>query len=109
MLKEMRNGTLDADAGERMREVVQAVKATGKSGKLVLTITIKPATKGDNTALVVSDQMKVTLPQLQAGETVLFANNEGALSRRDPRQPELKGLQEVLPHRPRAAEGVAAQ
>ena len=109
MLKELHNGAFDADAAAKLKEVVGAVRATGKTGKLTLTITVKPATKGDSNALVLGDAMKVTLPQLSAGETVFFATNEDALSRRDPRQPELKGLQEVIPMRPRAEEGAVAQ
>lgn len=112
-LKAIRDGKLNLEAEERLREVIAAVQATGKAGKLTLTLIVKPATKGDTNALVVADQTKVTLPQAGAGETVLFATKDGGLSRRDQRQPELVGLREIKGHTPLAGrvdehqEGVA--
>ena len=92
-LKDIRRGDVISDATEHLRELVQRVKETGRPGALSLTLKVKPASKGDGTALLIEDDLKVKLPVAEKGSTILFATVEGNLQRNDPRQPELKGLQ----------------
>lgn len=94
-LKDIREGEVLTEATEALRELVGAVKATGRTGKLQLTLIVKPVAKADANALVISDELKVVTPKAERGHTVFFATDENSLSRNDPRQPELKGLREV--------------
>jgi hypothetical protein len=94
-LKEMRDGNVLTDLSTDLAELVSAVRATGKAGKLQLTITVKPVKKGGNHTLLVEDEIKVKQPEADREGTILYATDTNELSRRDPRQPELTGLREV--------------
>lgn len=72
---------------EKMAELVAAVNATGKKGRISLTITIKKATRGG--AMHVSGEVKITPPAEEAMEVMLFATEEGNLVGDDPAQQKL--------------------
>lgn len=85
ILREMRYGTLHDELGEQLADIVDAVVATGKAGKLVVTITVKPG-PARGTVLLIDDE-KTTIPR-DVEASIFFARG-GRLSRRDPDQPEL--------------------
>jgi len=91
--RDIRRGQFLEDCADEMQKVVAAVEETGKAGKLVIEIAIKPASKGQG-AVMVADKISANLPQLPAGETILFVTQENNLVATDPRQKSIE-LKEV--------------
>ena len=87
-VRDLRRGEFLNDCADKLQEVVAGVEDTGKAGKLVIEITIKPASKGQG-AVMVADKITVKLPQLPAGETIMFVTPENNLMANDPRQADL--------------------
>jgi hypothetical protein len=96
-LIEHRNGGCAIDMQLAVEEVLQAVRDTGKSGKVVLTLGIKPATKGGEVdTVLMTDSIKVDAPKLSKKETVFFVGSDNTLSRQDQRQISmLEGLKDL--------------
>lgn len=92
VLRELRYGNSVETLTEKMRELVAAVRKTGRRGKLVLALDVKPASTGDNTVLTIADTVKVTMPTVATQDTIFYADQSNVLQRNDPRQPELAGL-----------------
>jgi hypothetical protein len=88
----LRHGATVASLTGELRDLVSAVRDTGRRGKLVLTIDVKPASTGDTTVLTLADTIKVTKPTAEKVETLFYADTKNVLQRNDPRQPELAGL-----------------
>lgn len=91
VLREQRNGMTHSELTDSLSEVVQAVLETGKAGSL--TLTMKVSLSGDG-AVIVTDDVKVKVPQPERKGSVFFADQFGNLSRSNPNQPELP-LREV--------------
>lgn len=109
-LRDIRQGNLMGEAQDALRQLVEAVRDTEQPGKLVLTLTVKPATKGDTNTLIVTDDLTLKAPKVRRSPTVMFATSTNELSRRDPRQPELPGMPTVVPHRqPAVADGTTGE
>ena len=87
--REIRRGQFLEDCADELEKVVAAVDETGKVAKLVITLTVKPASKGQG-AIVLTDKVKAQLPELPVGETILFVTNENSLVANDPRQKEME-------------------
>lgn len=88
LLRNQRRGELLAEASEKLVEVVEAVRDTGKGGSVTITFTIKPDDTARNT-FKVSDDVRAKVPQFSRGVSLYFANHQGRLVREDPRQPTL--------------------
>jgi hypothetical protein len=87
MLQNHRRGGVLSDLAEAMREVTEAVQATGKGGVVILKMKIRPASKGG--ALVVEDEVKTTLPKESGEGSIFFADENHNLLREDPNQKTL--------------------
>lgn len=87
-VRDFRRGEFLNECADKLQEVVAGVEVTGKAGKLVIEITIKPASKGQG-AVMVADKITAKLPQLPAGETIMFVTTENNLVPNDPRQKDL--------------------
>jgi hypothetical protein len=96
-LRELRQGLALDELDDALVNAVAGCRSTGKAARVTLTITVKPAAKGNVDALVLEDDVAVKLPKPERGTTILYATAENGLSRKDPRQPELQGLREVVP------------
>jgi hypothetical protein len=83
--RDIRHGQFLDDCAEKMHRVVAAVEDTGKPAKLLVEITVKPASKGQG-AVVISDKVRAKLPELPVGETIMFVTPENNLVPNDPRQ-----------------------
>ncbi|WP_205208298.1 hypothetical protein [Chromobacterium haemolyticum] len=88
-LRSLGHGTFIDDASDALNKLVTAVDETGRAGKLTLTLSIKKATRGSG-AMVVQDEIKLSLPKPDSRETMLFATPEGNLVTEDPRQQQLE-------------------
>lgn len=86
-LSSQRNATLLHDFGEELDALVRAVRETGKGGTISLTIKAKPAGKNAGPSFVFSDTIKSNPPKPDVSETIMYASEDGSLTRRDPRQP----------------------
>lgn len=102
-LKEIRGGAIVGELGAELQQLVSEVMATGKAGRIVLTLDVKPVKKGGDHTMLIEDDIKVKPPKHDRDGTILFATEQGALSRKDPRQPELTGLREAKKPTPIAA------
>jgi hypothetical protein len=89
-IKAMRDGKLSVELDVSFADVIAAVMATGKKGKVTLDIIFEPVPKGEPHMIFASDAVKVTIPKLSKSATMFYANEECALTRRDPRQPALE-------------------
>lgn len=90
-LQQMRQGAVVDEMGDAIANVVRAVAATGKKGEVVLKLAI--SAKGDQ--IVVEDAIVEKPPKPARGLSLFYATEDGVLSRKDPRQPELSGLREA--------------
>jgi hypothetical protein len=88
LLSQFRSGASLAELSERLQRLVAAVRETGQKGKLIYTLTIKPAATG-NQALLVVDAIETKEPKLERDQAVFFATEENTLQRDNPQQRNL--------------------
>lgn len=96
----VRKGGLIDELTEKLAELTKAVRKAGRGGRLTLTLDLKPATVGDDCALIIEDDVAIKLPKPQRARTIMFSTEDGALLRKDPRQQELE-LREVAEEKPK--------
>lgn len=87
VLQEIDGGKVHATASAQLASLVEAITSTGKSGSLTLTLKIKPASRNSD-VLIVTGAVGIKAPAPEAAESTFFVHN-GALSRDNPKQPEL--------------------
>lgn len=78
-------GRSERDLSAALRDLVRAVEETGKAGSLTYVLTIKPQENADH-AVLVTDEIKPKLPQLDRPASIFFADEAHRLVRSDPRQ-----------------------
>lgn len=84
-LRELRRGQTLVELGDKLSALTQAVCATGKPGKLTLTLTLAPAGKR-GTALLLADKVTLNEPQPDQANTIFYPTADYQLSRNDPNQ-----------------------
>jgi hypothetical protein len=89
VLKDIREGALLTELPQQLGELVAAVRATGKGGRLTLTLNIKPLSANRGNQVLITDEVRCAMPEPDRETTVLFITDENELTRRDPRQPKL--------------------
>lgn len=90
-LQEQSGGNTHDELSEGLHDLIDKVRETGKKGSLQLTVTVSPL-KDDMNVLVVSDEIRLRLPEHARKASVFFADEQGNLSRTDPRQLTFEGL-----------------
>jgi hypothetical protein len=85
-LRDVETGGLLDELTDTQHSLVDAIRATGKAGELVIKLTYKPEGAGQMT---IKADVKSKEPVLARGTSLFFLTPEGNLSRRDPRQQEL--------------------
>lgn len=95
LLREIRQGAVVSELGAELSQLVTEVRATGKPGSIVLTLEVKPVKNGGVDTMVITDTVKVKPPKYERTGTILYATEQGELTRQDSRQPELSGLREI--------------
>lgn len=83
----LERGALDAEATELLAQLVMAVTATGKAGKLTVTLDLKYDQR--NKAMEIACAAKAKLPAPDRRRTFMFPNHAGELLRDDPEQQPL--------------------
>jgi hypothetical protein len=95
-LAEQAKGKTHAELGEGLHDLIARVQDTGKKGSITLTVTVEPM-KQDGTLLVVSDEIKLKLPEYDRPSGVFYADKNGNLTRDNPDQMTFESLREVPP------------
>lgn len=95
-LREQSKGATHDELGEGLHTLIQRVRDTGKKGSIVLTVTVERL-KGDHDVLVVSDEIRLKLPEHDRKASLFYPDENGNLSRTDPNQLTFEGLKEVPP------------
>jgi hypothetical protein len=75
----------DAELGDELRTLVQAVKDTGKAGTISLTISVKPI-DGGTEVVSINDQIKVKKPEFNRLPSMAYVDRVNNLKRTDPNQ-----------------------
>ena len=88
-LLQMNNGATVAEMAAALERAVAAVRQTGKSAAITLTLKLSPASKGITDVLTVESQVKTRLPEPDRGITIFYATDDNQLVRNDPKQPML--------------------
>jgi hypothetical protein len=96
----VRKGALIDELSVKLQELTIAVRKAGRPGRLLLTLDLKPASVGDDTTLIIEDDVSIKLPKPQRARTIMFSTEDGQLLRKDPRQAELE-LREVPDEAPK--------
>lgn len=81
----IRGGYAMHKAGIKLAEVVKAVKETGTAGEISITIKVKPD-KTDNRVVTMQPVIKTKIPEKGYAEGILFVDDNGKLSKEDPKQ-----------------------
>lgn len=92
-LIEHQQGRIAVELGEKLHELVEACKAHDKQGTLSLKITVVPMKDAMDT-LIVSADVKASIPEAKVKGSVYFSDADGNLVRTNPQQPGLP-LREV--------------
>lgn len=93
-LLEQSGGKTHEELSEALYDLVARVRDTGKKGSVSLTVSVGTL-KGDDSVLVVSDEIKLRLPEHDRKASLFYPDKDGNLTRRDPNQLTLDGLREV--------------
>ena len=91
-IQEQRNGGLHGELSDSLAELVLAVAEHRQKGVLQLQVIVTP--NADGVTVTVADKVKLTLPEGERGAAIFFVDEDGNLSRQNPRQIELP-LREV--------------
>lgn len=96
-LSHLSRGTLDFEMTEKLARLVKAVRETGRKGSITLKITVAKLNARDENALKLIPDVKITVPEMGAYESVLYSTADGDLLRDDPRQKKLDLRQVPVP------------
>lgn len=80
-------GRAHDEATKKLREVVEAVKQTGKAGEISVKLSIHPV-KNNDSIVRIEDKVTSTVPR-EPRSSMWFPDDAGALHRNDPNQGEL--------------------
>lgn len=86
-VQEQRQGALHAELSDGLAELAEAVLVVEKKGTLTLKITVTPSKDGQT--IIISDDVKLTVPQPARGAGIFFVDTKGNISRDNPRQTRL--------------------
>lgn len=93
-LREQSKGKTHDELSDALHDLIAKVRDTGKKGTLALVVTVSPL-KDDIDVLVVSDEIKLKLPEHDRKASMFYPDEHGNLSRTDPHQLTFDSLKEV--------------
>ena len=100
IIAEMRNGRFSQQLTTELDDLAKAVHSTGKSGKLSISLTLKPS--GEN-GIEMEGKASTTIPRPDVGKAFYFMDENSELSRTDTRQREMQlEAAGVTPLKPKA-------
>lgn len=87
VLLNMSDGESHKELSDRLRELVQAVRSTGKKGTLTYVIEVAPAGKNlAQSTVILGDKITSKIPEFARQSSMFFADDTGALMRDNPNQ-----------------------
>ncbi|SKM82331.1 Uncharacterised protein [Mycobacteroides abscessus subsp. massiliense] len=92
-LRELNKGRVHEELTQGLHDVVEAVKATGKSG--TLTLKLKVAEQKNTVMLTIEDDVVVNPPKASRQTSLWFVDKDGNVSRSDPSQLDFSSIQAV--------------
>lgn len=93
-LREQSSGSSHEELSEGLHDLIARVRDTGKKGVLIYTVNVQTL-KGDTAILMVTDEIKLKLPEHDRKGSVFYADKQGNLTRNDPAQTKFESLREV--------------
>jgi len=93
-LREQSRGRTHEELSEALWDLISRVDETHKKGSLTLTLYIEPL-KADPAMLVVTDEIRLKLPEFDRPGSTAYIDHDGNLTRQNPNQPELTGLRAI--------------
>jgi hypothetical protein len=96
LLTVLDHGAAHAEASRLLHDLVAAVQAAGKKGTMSIVLQVAPL-KGSTSQVVVAAQVSSKPPKGEPAAAVFFLDDDGNLTRHDPKQLELDGLRVVEP------------
>ena len=93
-LLDQSQGRTHSELSEGLRDLVAKVVDTGKKGSIQLTVTVAPM-KDDASVLVVSDEIKLKLPEHDRKASIFWPDDNNNLVRNDPNQRSIFDVVEV--------------
>jgi hypothetical protein len=87
LIKEVDRGELVIEMEEQLKNLIDAIRATGRKGKISLELCVTPDKKAD--VVKVSGVVKTKMPSFEPKESIFFMSVEGNLTRHDTRQAEM--------------------
>lgn len=98
LMRMHRRGTLLDDLDNELQVAIATTRETGKPAELTLKLKITPQ-RGQTDSFLVTDTFATKLPKSDVADTVLYVNENGELTQRDPRQPELPTIGDTAKER----------
>lgn len=86
-LTTLNRGRSNRDLSAKLAELVEAIEETGKAGSLTYTIKIKPQKAGG--MVILTDEVRASVPRGERPEAVAFIGRNFALLRNPVDQPSL--------------------
>ena len=97
LLQDLRDSRTHAELTDKFAQLVKEVEQAGKSGSIVLTVKVAPASRAQPVdKVIVQPTVKLVSPKPEAGEDFFWLTDDAELSRNHPRQGDLP-LREVTP------------
>lgn len=99
------------EASSKLAELIKAVRATGRGGKLTFELSVSPASRGAVNTLKLTGEVKAKMPKLPAPECIMFATDDNTLQKTDPNQTEMELRVAQAPEamEPRVAKGAETE
>lgn len=91
-LMAQRKGAMVIEADEKLRKLVKTCMETGKGGSFTLKLKLTPTAE----AVVLRDDVSTAPPKPENLGTTFFADDDGTLSRNNPKQLELVPDEKVV-------------
>jgi hypothetical protein len=88
LIKDYRDGELQAELDEALRTIVHASEETLKQGSVTLTITVSPPDRKSQRVKVLA-QVKTNVPRFPPDAQSYFIGDDGLLQIRHPKQTDL--------------------
>jgi hypothetical protein len=88
VLSDLSDGEVNIELTRQLARVVKGCREANRTGAVMLRLSVKPV--GDS--VMIKADVSAKIPAAAANETVFFAGENGALTREDPRQLELRNL-----------------
>lgn len=92
-LRELQKGRVHDELSDGLKEVVAAVRATGKAGSLTLKLSVSE--QANTSMLVIKDDVTVKAPQADRQVSLWFVDREGNVTRTDPAQLQFESMKAV--------------